>query len=392
MGVNISKIIPRKEIELSDLKGKTIAIDAYVTLYQFLTTIRQPNGTPLQDSNGNITSHLSGLFYRNINLLQEGIRPVYVFDGKPPALKLSEIKKRQEAKKIAEQQYQEAKAKDDIVSMKKYSSRTVKITDTIIQESKELLSALGIPVIQAPSEGEAEAATLAKQGKVYAAASQDYDAILYRAPYLIRNLTSARRKKMPSGLYIDIKPEMITFESVLDKLKVNKDQLICLAILVGTDYNPGGIKGLGQKRALELVQKYKDPSEIFKAAKEKYCNGKAVNPKDSPNQEPTTGPTGSPACRFLCREQSEAVCPQRTKDQKREAPSSLPFDWQEIFNQFHEYKSEHTEGIEFKEVNEEKVKQILSEHDFSETRIDSGLQKLRNIKESKKQKGLSDFF
>jgi flap endonuclease-1 len=370
MGVNISKIIPKREIEISDLKGKTIAIDAYVTLYQFLTTIRQPNGTPLQDSNGNITSHLSGLFYRNINLLQEGIKPIYVFDGKPPALKLSEIKKRQEAKKVAEQQFQEAKAKDDIASMKKYSSRTVKITDTIIQESKDLLDALGIPVIQAPSEGESEAATLARQGKVYAAASQDYDALLYETPYLIRNLTSARRKKMPSGLYIDIKPEMITFQSVLDELKVNKDQLICLAILVGTDYNPGGIKGLGQKRALELVQKYKDPKEIFKAAQE------FINKKNSKNGQVGRSPHQQP----------------KTKDQQREAPSSLPFDWQEIFNQFHEYKSEYAEEIKFKEVNEAKVKQILSEHDFSETRIDSGLQKLKNLKEAKKQKGLSDFF
>ncbi len=238
MGVNISKIIPKKEIELSDLKGKTIAIDAYVTLYQFLTTIRQPDGTPLKDSNGNVTSHLSGLFYRNINLLQAGIKPVYVFDGKPPELKASEIEKRIEAKQVAEEKYKEAKASEDTAAMKKYSSRTVKITDEIITQSKEILTALGIPIIQAPSEGEAEAATLARQGKVYAAASQDYDTLLYAAPILIRNLTSPKRKKLPSGLYIDIKPELIEFQSVLTELNIEKDQLICLAILVGTDYNP----------------------------------------------------------------------------------------------------------------------------------------------------------
>ena len=341
MGINISKIIPKKEIELSDLKNKTIAIDAYVTLYQFLTTIRQPDGTPLKDKEGNITSHLSGLFYRNINLLQEGLKPIYVFDGKPPELKLEEIKKRKEAKEIAEQKYKEAKDKKDIKEMKKYSSRTVKITSEIIDQSKEILRALGIPVIQAPSEGEAEAASLARQGKVYAAASQDYDALLYATPYLIRNLTSPRRKKLPSGLYVDIKPELIEFQSVLNELNIDKDQLIALSILVGTDYNPGGIKGLGQKRALEIVQQYKYPIEIFKHVSSKF---------------------------------------------------DFIFEWQEIFKQFQDYNSEHTEELEFKKPNKEKIKQILTKHDFSEVRINSALQKLQDLDEAKKQKALSDFF
>jgi len=341
MGVQISEIIPKKEIELSDLKNKTIAIDAYVTLYQFLTTIRQPDGTPLQDKNSNITSHLSGLFYRNINLLQEGIKPLYIFDGTPPELKQAEIEKRREAKKIAEQKYTEAKSKEDITEMKKYSGRFVKITDEIIQQSKELLEALGIPYIQAPSEGEAEAALLARTNKVYAAASQDYDALLYGTPYLIRNLTSAKRKKTPSGLYIDIKPELIEFQNVVTQLGIDKDQLICLAILVGTDYNPGGVKGLGQKRALEIVQKYKYPIEIFKHVQSKF---------------------------------------------------DFIFDWQEIFKQFHEYETTHTEEIIFKKPDETKLKQILLKHDFSEARIDSGLQKLKQLEESKKQKGLNEFF
>jgi len=341
MGVQISEIIPRKNIKLSDLRGKVVAIDAFNTLYQFLTTIRQPDGTPLMDKGGNITSHLSGLFYRNINLLQEGIRPVYIFDGIPPELKQEEIKKRKDAKKIAETKYEEAKSKEDIKGMKKYAGRFVKITDKIIQESKELLEALGIPVVQAPSEGEAEAATLARAEKVWAAASQDYDALLYGTPYLVRNLTSVRRKRMPSGLYIDINPELIEFQTVVRELEIDKDQLICLAILVGTDYNPGGVKGLGQKRALEIVQKYKYPFEIFKYVSKKF---------------------------------------------------DFIFDWQEVFKQFHEYESSHTENIQFKEVDEEKVKEILLSKEFSETRIDSGLQKLRKINEEKKQKGLGDFF
>jgi flap endonuclease-1 len=210
-----------------------------------------------------------------------------------------------------------------------------------MQQSKDLLEALGIPVIQAPAEGEAEAATLARANKVWAAASQDYDALLYGTPYLVRNLTSPQRRKTKSGLYIDIKPELIEFQNVVTKLEIDKDQLICLAILVGTDYNPGGVKGLGQKKALEIVQKYKYPVEIFRQVQKKF---------------------------------------------------NFIFDWQEVFKQFHEYESSYREDIQFKQINEKKVKQILLSHDFSEKRIDSGLQKLRKITESKKQKGLRDFF
>jgi len=194
MGVQISEIIPRSEISISDLKGKSVAIDAFNTLYQFLTTIRQPDGTALMDKNGDITSHLSGLFYRNINLLQEGVRPVYVFDGVAPELKQEEIEKRKEAKRIAEEKYVKAKEIGDEGGMKKYGGRFVKITEKIIKESKELLEAMGIPVVQAPSEGEAEAAALCKADKVWAAVSQDYDALLYGTPHLVRNLTLARRR------------------------------------------------------------------------------------------------------------------------------------------------------------------------------------------------------
>ena len=343
MGVQISEIIPRKEIEIKDLKGKVIAIDAFNTLYQFLTTIRQQDGTPLMDSKGKITSHLSGLFYRNINLLQEGLKPVYVFDGKPPELKQAELERRKEAKRMAEQKYETAKSSEDTKGMGKYAGRFVKITDEIIEESKKLLEAMGIPVVQSPGEGEAEAATLARGGRVWAAASQDYDALLYGTPFLIRNLTLARRKKTPSGIYIDVNSELIEFQDVLNKLQIDKDQLICLAILVGTDYNPGGVKGLGQKRALEIVQKYKYPVDIFKHVQEheKY---------------------------------------------------NFIFDWQEVFKQFHEYEASPTSKIEFKSVDEGKVKGILLSHEFSESRIDSGLQKLRQIEENKKQKGLGDFF
>lgn len=343
MGVQISEIIPRREISINELKGKTIAIDAFNTLYQFLTTIRQPDGTSLMDNRGRITSHLSGLFYRTINLLQEGLKPVFVFDGIPPELKMAEIEKRREAKMIAQAKFRQAKDSGDTEEMKKYSGRFVKITDEIIQESKDLLEALGVPVIQAPGEGEAEAALLARSGRVWATASQDYDSLLYGTPYLIRNLTLARKRKTAAGIYVDVDIELVDFQKVLNKLEIDKDQLICLAILVGTDYNPGGVKGLGQKKALEIVQKYKFPVKIFEHVKnmDKY---------------------------------------------------DFIFDWQEVFKQFHEYKISTGKEIIFKKVNEERVKEILLDHDFSEKRVDSGLERLRKFEEDQKQKGLSEFF
>lgn len=342
MGVQISDIIPRKEISITELKGKFVAIDAFNTLYQFLTTIRQMDGTPLMNKDGDITSHLSGLFYRNIALLEAGIKPVYVFDGKPPELKAAEIERRKEAKRIAQGKFEKAKEEGDEEQMRKYGGRFVKLTDKIIEESKLLLEALGIPVVQAPGEGEAEAADLSRSGRVWAAASQDYDSLLYAAPYLVRNLTLARKRKTSAGIYVDVNLELIEFQDVLNKLQIDRDQLICLAILVGTDYNPGGVKGLGQKKALDLVQKYKYPVQIFEYV-------------EKSNYE-------------------------------------LNFDWKVIFQAFHEYKTNHNEEIKLKKPNEEHVREILLRNDFSETRINSGLQKLRESHEEKKQKDLKDFF
>lgn len=339
MGVQISEIIPRKEISLKDLKGKIIAIDAFNAIYQFISTIRQPDGTPLQDHNKKITSHLSGLFYRNINLLIDGIKPVYVFDGKPPQMKAEENLRRSEVRREAEQKYQAAKEEEDVEGMGRFARQAVKINQEIIDESKELLLAMGIPVVQAKGEGEAEASFLTRNNRAWAAASQDYDALLFGAPKLIRNLTLARKRKTSSGAYVDINPEIIEFETVLNHLGINKDQLICLAILVGTDYNPGGVKGIGQKRALEIVRQQEYPVKIFE---------------------------------FI----------------KNSSKYMIDFDWQSIFKQFHEFECCENPEIKFNKVDDEKVRKILLSRDFSLDRINSGLEKLKEANEKGKQKTL----
>ncbi len=334
MGLQISEIVQRKAIEFSELRGKIIAIDAFNVIYQFLSTIRQPDGTPLMDNKKRVTSHLSGLFYRNTNLLLEGLKMVYVFDGKPPEQKNVTHEKRQGDKDMARERYNEAKEKKDVEGMGRYSRQLSELNDEMIEESKELLKAMGIAVVQAPGEGEAEASHLARINKdIYGVGSQDYDSLLFGAPFLIQNLTLARKRKTASG-YVEITPELIELDKVLNHLQINHEQLICLGILVGTDYNPRGVLGIGPKKALSLVKEKKIPSLIFKSVEEK-----------------------------------------------------IDFDWQEIFALFKKPDVKDAK-IEFPKVDKDKIKEILLKHDFSEQRIEKQFEKLDEIKKRASQKTL----
>ncbi len=265
MGVDIRDIIKAREIGWGEMGGKKIAIDAYNALYQFLAVIRQPDGKPLMDSKGRITSHLSGLYYRTINLIERGIRPIYVFDGKPPEFKRKELEKREELKKEYFKKFMEAKELGLEEEMAKYAKMTMRLTKDMVEAAKKLLDAMGIPWVQAPSEGEAQAAYMCKKGDVWASASQDYDSLLFGSPRLVRNLTISGKRKLPrKDVYVEIKPEMIILEEVLKGLGITREQLILIGILVGTDYNPGGIKGIGPKTALEYVKRYKTLENLRK--------------------------------------------------------------------------------------------------------------------------------
>ncbi len=269
MGVNLGELVTKKSITLEELRGRIIAIDAYNALYQFLSNIRQPDGTPLMDSKGNITSHLSGLLYRTVNLLEAGIKPVYVFDGKPPEMKDLEILRRVKQKEEALKKYEEALKRGDYVTARKYAIRTSKLTSDMVKDAKKLLDLLGIPWVQAPSEGEAQAAHMVKRGDAWAVASQDYDSLLFGATRLVRNLTITGRRKLPrKDVYIEIKPEIVVLEEVLNKLGITHEQLIEVAILIGTDYNPNGVKGVGPKTALKLIKTYGSLERVLKILKE----------------------------------------------------------------------------------------------------------------------------
>jgi flap endonuclease-1 len=255
MGLDLKPLLSAVPIKLAELSDKNVAVDAFNTIYQFLATIRGPSGEPLANSRGEITSHLSGLFYRNTNLLMENIRPIYVYDGKAHELKVQEIERRAKLKKEATEKYQLAVEEGRMEDARKYSIRTSMLTDKMVEETKRLLDCLGIPHIQAPSDGEAAAAHLTKSGMAYAAASQDYDSILFGASRLVRNLAISGRRKVPNrNAYVDVEPEMLEHDKVLRETGLTHEQLVDVGILIGTDFNPRGFPGIGPKTALKLIR------------------------------------------------------------------------------------------------------------------------------------------
>lgn len=254
MGVMLTGLLEPKALGLKDLSGKRIAIDAFNALYQFLSSIRQPTGEPLMDREGNVTSHLSGLLYRTANLLEYGILPAYVFDGTPPSFKSGVVGQRVATRKRSEEKWREALSRGELEEARVYAQGASRLSAEMIEDSKRLLQALGIPVVQAPSEGEAQAAHMTKEGAVWAAASQDYDSLLFGATRLLRNITITGKRKVPrKKLYVTIRPELLD-QSVLSGLELSRVQLIELSILVGTDYNPKGVEGLGPKKAYKMIK------------------------------------------------------------------------------------------------------------------------------------------
>ena len=258
MGVNLADIIKAREVVPDELRGKTVAIDAYNAIYQFLSVIRQPDGTPLKDSRGRITSHLAGLLNRNANLIEMGVRPAYVFDGIPSQMKSATIQDRHERRVKAQAEWQESIEKGETEKAFSKATQSSRITNEIVESSRILLNHLGIPVVQAAEEGEAQAAYMAQRAVVWAASSQDFDSLLFGAPRLIRNLTLAGRRKMPGrNEYRDIKMEIIDAETALKELEITREQLIDMCIMMGTDFNKG-VSGIGPKRALKLIKEHGD--------------------------------------------------------------------------------------------------------------------------------------
>lgn len=253
MGVALRDILaPYKHpAEPQDLTG-VAALDAYNALYQFLSIIRQPDGTPLMDADGRVTSHLSGIFYRTSNFLEQGIMPVWIFDGAPPDLKRRTIEERRSIREKAQEQWDQAKRAGDEAGAFRHAMASSRLDEHILSSARELLSLMGVPVLDAPSEGEAEASHMARVGAARYVASQDYDTLLFGAPLLVRNLTVSGKRRL-HGRMITVLPETIRLEEVLAGLEITREDLVNIAILVGTDFNEGA-PGIGGKTALKKVK------------------------------------------------------------------------------------------------------------------------------------------
>jgi flap endonuclease-1 len=338
MGVKLSDLVVKKDVSWNDLSEKILAVDSSNMLFQFISSIRQRDGTPLMDSQGRVTSHLVGISSRIPSLLSKGIKPCFVFDGKAPALKFGDQERMKEQKEKAAKKLEQAKEEEDEESMHKYSRMTAKLDKNMIEESKKLLEAIGLPVIQAPSEAEAQASYMCKKKKVWAVASSDYDCLLFQSPRMLINLTLSQKRKTSSGGIKSVSPQIIELSQVLNDLQIDHEQLLVLGIMVGTDYNPGGIKGIGPKKALKLLQTDQNFDTIFKGL-------------------------------------------------------DADFDWKEVLEVFKSMPVSDDCNLDFKEPDEEKIKEILVEdHDFSEERVDKIIEKMSDApKKDKSQTGLNQW-
>lgn len=247
MGTDIGALIQGKPVEVKDFSGKVIAVDAFNTLYQFMNVIKGKDGDYLRDSTGRVTSHYSGIFYRFMKLMEHGVKPVFVFDGNVPKFDGSFLREDDETYEMARMKW---------MGTNRYSGGESKVSTGIIEGSKRLLELMGIPYVVAPSEGEAQAAYMVRKGDADYVCSQDFDALLFGGCNVVRNLTISGKKKVPrSKMYKVVKPEVVSLKENLDELGINREQLIDIALCVGTDYN-AGIAKIGAKRALKLVKKH----------------------------------------------------------------------------------------------------------------------------------------
>jgi len=254
LGVMLTPILKREQTSLKALKGTSFAIDASIEIHQFLALVRKRDGSLFSDSQGRVTSHLIGLLTRTSRLID--MKPVFIFDGKPNPLKRRTIEMRRDARKKAEAEYVEAVSKKDYSKAWSKAVMTGRVTGLVLEDSKHLLTLMGIPWLEALEDAEAQASFMAARGDVWAVGSKDYDCLLYGAPILARYLTLTGREWLPAQRRSrPLIPELIRLSENLALLGITREQLVDLAILVGTDFNQG-VKGIGPKKALKLVHDY----------------------------------------------------------------------------------------------------------------------------------------
>ncbi|TFY54521.1 hypothetical protein EVG20_g9670 [Dentipellis fragilis] len=352
----ISEHAPKaiQEHDIKTLFGRKVAIDASMSIYQFLIAVRQKDGEMLTNDAGETTSHLMGFFYRTIRIVENGIKPAYVFDGKPPELKAGVLAKRFERREEAKEGGEEAKETGTAEDVDRFSRRTVRVTKEHNEECRRLLRLMGIPVVVAPSEAEAQCAELARGGKVYAAGSEDMDTLTFNAPVLYRHLTFSEAKKQPIS--------EINLSKALEGLEMDMSQFIDLCILLGCDYLEP-IKGVGPKSALKLIREHGGLGSVVEHLREKQA-AKEETAEDSKKKK-----GGVQVPEEWPWEQAKRIF---------EKPDVVPADELEL-----EWTAPDVDGL---------VKFLVEEKGFNEERVRKGAEKLSKFLNAKQQGRLDGFF
>ncbi|KAL6784452.1 RAD2 [Auxenochlorella protothecoides x Auxenochlorella symbiontica] len=299
-----------KEQKFENYFGRKIAVDASMHIYAFMVVVGRTGDQTLTDEAGNVTSHLQGMFFRTVKMLESGMKPVFVFDGKAPTLKSDELAKRYSKRQTATTDLETAKETGTKEDVEKYSKRTVRVTREHNAECRRLLQLLGVPIIDAPSEAEAQCASLCSQGLVYGIATEDMDALTFATPRLIRHLMSPAAANKPVTEF--------EYDQVLAELDLTADQFIDLCILCGCDYTEK-IGNIGPFRALQLIKKHGsleatlaalDPEKYnipepfpYKEAKELFLNPEVLKPENIPPMK-WTSPDLDGLLEFLVKEKS----------------------------------------------------------------------------------------
>jgi len=338
MGVDLGDLVPSRTLGVKELSGKVLYVDGNNILYQFLASIRGPDGRPLSDDQGRVTSHLTGLLYRTANLVEAGVLPVFVWDGEPPEDKLETLRERERRRQEAQEAAEKAREEGDLETARAKAKQSSKLTGPMIDQADALLDRLGVPTVQAPGEAEAQAARAVRDDEAFALVSQDYDALLFGTSRLVRNLTTTQKRKVPGkDEYVEVEPEILRLDDVLDELELPHEQLVGLATLIGTDFHPG-IDGVGPKRALDAM-----------------------------------------------REHGDLAGAARSFDED-------PAPFEAVAEIFLDPRTDPVPDVEWGPVDEEDVVDLLvGEHSFSEDRVRSTVERYANLEDPSRQGSLSDF-
>eukprot|EP00831_Metopus_contortus_P004290 TRINITY_DN1157_c0_g1_i2.p2 TRINITY_DN1157_c0_g1~~TRINITY_DN1157_c0_g1_i2.p2 ORF type:complete len:389 (-),score=86.19 TRINITY_DN1157_c0_g1_i2:34-1200(-) len=336
-----------KNISLDSLTGRIIACDASTAIYQFLVSnlsMKEGFGIEtLKDPKGNPTAHLIGIFNRTIQFLSHGIKPVWVFDGKPPEKKKEELHRRHLLKTGAEEEKKLAEEEGDLVEARKMAGRSVKVTPEMTADAKKMVQLMGLPIVEASSEAEAQCAVMCREGRVYATATEDMDALTFGTKILLRGFNS--KKEPITEIHLD---------TVLKEFGMTMDTFIDLCIMCGCDYTTT-IDGIGPVKAFKYVASCKTMEAALEKIDSEYSKS--------------------------------------TKKKKYTLPPDFDYVTARTLFKAPEVIDPSTIELKFGKPDEIKLKQFLiEEKGFNDLRVDSGLKKILKSQSQGTQARLDTFY